>query len=76
MKSFPRPPFHSLSPYFNKYTHVCYKSVHFIGSQSIYKFGVSVCLFVCLYPINVKTAEPIRPKFFVGHHVTPWKVYE
>ena len=27
-------------------------------------------------PINVKTAEPIRPKFFVGHHVTPGKVYE
>ena len=25
-----------------------------------------VCLFVCLYPINVKTAEPIGPKFFCG----------
>ena len=25
---------------------------------------------VCLYPINVKTAESIGPKFFVGHHVT------
>ena len=24
---------------------------------SIYKFGLSVCLSVCLYPINVKTAE-------------------
>ena len=35
----------------------------------------SVCLFVCLYPINVKTAEPIGPKFFVGHQVTPGKVY-
>ena len=47
---------------------------------SIYKFGLSVCLFVCLsvclYPINVKTAEPIGPKFFVGHHVTTGKVYE
>ena len=31
---------------------------------------LGVCLFVCLYPINVKTAEPIGPKFFVGHHVT------
>ena len=29
---------------------------------SIYKF---VCLGVCLYAINVKTAEPIGPKFFV-----------
>ena len=30
---------------------------------------------VRLYPINVKTAEPIRPTFFVGHHVIPGKVY-
>ena len=34
------------------------------------------CLFVCLYPINVKTAEPIGPKFFVRHLGTPGKVYE
>ena len=33
-------------------------------------------LSVCLYPINVKTAEPIGPKFFVAHHVTTGKVYE
>jgi len=31
--------------------------------QSIYKFGLSVCLSVCLYSINVKTAEPIGQKF-------------
>ena len=37
---------------------------------------LSVCLFVCLYPINVKTAEPIGPKIFVGHHVTTGKVLE
>ena len=37
---------------------------------------VSWCLSVCLYPINVKTAEPIGPKFFVGHLGTPGKVYE
>ena len=36
---------------------------------SIYKFGLSWFLFICLYPINVKTAEPIGPKFFVGHHL-------
>ena len=34
------------------------------------------CLFVCLCPINVKTTEPIGPKFFVGHLGTPGKVYE
>ena len=57
-------------------------SHHFISCQlanlisSIYKFVcLSVCLSVCLYPINVKTAEPIGPKYFVGHHVTPGKVY-
>ena len=37
---------------------------------------LSVCLSVCLYAINVKTAEPIGPKFVVGHHVTTGKVYE
>ena len=28
------------------------------------------CLSVCLYPINVQTAEPIGPKFGVGPSVT------
>ena len=42
-----------------------------IWIQSIYKLSLSVCL----YPINVKTAEPIGPKFCVGHHVTPGTVY-
>ena len=46
------------------------------ASLSIYKFGLSVCLYVCLYPINVKTAEPIGPKFFVGHLGPSGKVYE
>ena len=32
------------------------------------------CLSVCLYPINVKTAEPIRPEFCVEPHVAPEKV--
>ena len=36
---------------------------------------VFVCLFVRLYSINVKTAEPIGPKFFMGPCVTPGKVY-
>ena len=36
---------------------------------------LSGCLSVCLYPINVKTAEPIGPKFFEGSRVTPGKVY-
>jgi len=33
-------------------------------------------LSVCLYPINVKTAEPIRPKFCLGLYVALGKVYE
>ena len=36
---------------------------------------LSVCLFVCLYPINVKTAQPIGPKFFAVSRVTPGMVY-
>ena len=32
---------------------------------------LSFCLFVCLYPINVKTAKPIGPKFFVGPRSCP-----
>ena len=33
---------------------------------------------VCLYPMNVKTAEPIGPKVFVGprSRVNPGKVYK
>ena len=52
-------------------------SVKFVvlNRPSIYKFGLSVCLFVCLYPINVKTAEPIWPKFCMGPHMTAGKVY-
>ena len=44
-----------------------------LSCQSVWVFGG---LFVCLYPINVKTAEPIGPKFFVGPHGAPGKVYE
>ena len=41
----------------------------------IYVYTLLVCLFdVGLYPINVKTAEPIGPKFFVGARVTQRKV--
>ena len=61
------------------YVDTCLKIVY-LHLQSIYKFGLSWCLFVCLsvclYPINVKTAEPIGPNFFVGHHVNTGKVYE
>jgi len=42
----------------------------------IYFARLSVCLFVCFYPINVKTAEPIGLKFFVVPHVAPGKVYK
>ena len=45
----------------------------------IYKFSLAGCLlwclFVCLYPIKIKTAEPIRPKFCVGPSMAPGKVY-
>ena len=34
-----------------------------------------VWVFACLYPINLKTAEQIGPKYFVGPHMSPVKVY-
>ena len=42
----------------------------------IYIYIVFACLSVHLYPINVKTAEPIGPTFCVEPHITPGKVYE
>ena len=44
-------------------------------SLYVYFDCLTVCLFACLYPINFKTAEPIGPKFVVGKHMTPGKVY-
>ena len=35
--------------------------------QSLCKFG----LYVCLFPINVKTAEPIGPQLCVATKITP-----
>ena len=32
-------------------------------------------LSVCLKPINVKTAEPIGQKFYVGPHMAQGKIY-
>ena len=52
-----------------------YYSQNYLFNLYINLACLSVSLFVCFYPINVKTAEPIGPKFFVGHHVTPGKVY-
>ena len=31
-------------------------------------------MFVCLYPINIKTAEPIGPTIFEATHMTQGKV--
>ena len=41
-------------------------------------YNINACLggyFSFCIPMNVKTAEPIRPKFFVGRRGTPGKVY-
>ena len=46
--------------YFNFHTFILHLYTYFAS------------LFVCLYPINVKTAEPIWPYFFVGLHMSPW----
>ena len=49
------------------------------GREAPYKASLYInlaSLSVCLYPINVRTAEPIGTKFFVGHHVPTGKVDE
>ena len=37
----------------------------------IYFTCLVFCLFICLYPINVKAGKPIHPKCCVGPHLTP-----
>ena len=53
--------------YRNMFSHVLIsdsKSVKNTVNDLIYLYINLVCLSVCLYPINVKTAEPIGPNFF------------
>ena len=45
---------------------------HFIYVQCIFFECLSS---VCFYPINVRTAEPISPKFCVATHKTTGKIY-
>ena len=44
----------------------------------VYLYINLACLSVCLYPINVKTAEPIGPNFFCGtsrdHRESLWMI--
>ena len=39
-------------------------------------FKLSFKLNVCLQPLNVKTAEPIGPKFFREPNLILWKVMD
>ena len=49
-------------------------------SQLVYEAIFSILIESSLYNVHqcviVKTAEPIGPKFCVGPHITPGKVYE
>ena len=51
---------------------IVYKEYFF---SVIFLYSLFVCLSVCLYPINVKTADPIGSKFCVGPYMTPGKFY-
>ena len=42
---------------------------------SLFIYFACLSEFVCLYPINDKTAEPYGHKLSVGPHMTPGKVY-
>ena len=58
------------TPYLPQVYIICFLLVN--GYTLYCIFYIKIWL-VC--PINVKTAEPIGPNFFVGSHVTPGKVY-
>ena len=42
--------------------------------NNIFFVRLSVCLFPCLYPINVKTAEPTEPKILMATNMIPGNV--
>ena len=44
------------------------------GNFSGCKISLYINFAVCLYPINVKTAEQIGPKFCVEPNMTPGKI--
>ena len=49
--------------------HFAFNYFIFINVKLLFCFNLYInlaCLTVRLYPINVKAAEPIGPKFFVG----------
>ena len=64
-------PFVIIGPFNNWILYILFLVYLYINLASLF-----VCLSVFLYPIHVKTAEPMGPKFFVGHLGTPGKVYE
>ena len=47
-----------------------------VWDESLYILCLSVFLFLCLYLINVKTAEQIGPQFCVGPRMNQGKVSE
>ena len=47
-----------------------------MGLFCLHMLTFTACLSVCLFVSNVKTAEPIEPKFYVGPHMTPGKVLD
>ena len=42
--------------------------------NNIFSVRLSVCLFPCLYPINVKTAEPTEPKILMAANMIPGNI--
>ena len=64
---------------FRKCSTKYFKSANFFRYLFIFykeKMLTAHSLSVRLYPMNVKTAEPIGPEFCVGPHVTQGKVYD
>ena len=63
----------SKSLQFSEFANQPYSRTNMFYHLYIYFACLSVCLFVCLNPINVETAEPTGPTFCLGPHITPGK---
>ena len=57
----------------NRYSRLAGYALH-VYECLVLLYRYMLCWSVRLYPINVKTAEPICPKFCVGPPMTPGKV--
>ena len=65
-----------LGKYCNHYfkNHASWDTLYIMKIYLSSIYTLLVWMFVCLWPINVETAKPIGPKFFLGPQRIPGKI--